>query len=399
MIRVFLRNSADRRYIRMYYIDPETDREVVRSAKTSVVREAERAAAAWEVELRAGRGGDVASWEAFRQRFEDEYLASRPKSTQTSYLKAFNHFERLVGTPKQMTTVTTSLMSRFASDLRTKGGNRGAVGPTTVNSTLRHLRAALRWGARMGMLPVAPVIEMQRIAKRRLARGRAVTNAEFAAILKAVPEVVGKRLAAEWARLLRGIWLSGMRLSEAMIVSWTDAPVRVTLDTTPPRTYWHSEGHKARNDQVIPMTPDFAALLAETPHEDRTGVVFDPKIPGRVVEMTLASKTISAIGRKAGVFVSEDRSKPASAHDLRRSFGQRWALKVPPLVLKTLMRHKSMETTMSYYVDLELDDIAPFLWAGESNAAVSGPPSGPPPRIEPKKIPSKTPRKSLVLTP
>ena len=40
----------------------------------------------------------------------------------------------------------------------------------------------------------------------------------------------------------------------------------------------------------------------------------------------------------------------ASAHDLRRSFGFRWAKRVMPLILQKLMRHADITTTMEFYV-------------------------------------------------
>jgi integrase len=55
--------------------------------------------------------------------------------------------------------------------------------------------------------------------------------------------------------------------------------------------------------------------------------------------------------------------KFASAHDLRRSFGTRWAPRLKPATLQLLMRHKSIETTMKYYVCQDSDDVADELWA------------------------------------
>jgi hypothetical protein len=37
---------------------------------------------------------------------------------------------------------------------------------------------------------------------------------------------------------------------------------------------------------------------------------------------------------------------------------------VLPAVLKKMMRHSSIETTMSYYVDLDAAEVADQLWAG-----------------------------------
>ena len=37
--------------------------------------------------------------------------------------------------------------------------------------------------------------------------------------------------------------------------------------------------------------------------------------------------------------------KTASAHDLRRAFGERWAARLMPAQLMELMRHETIETT------------------------------------------------------
>lgn len=53
---------------------------------------------------------------------------------------------------------------------------------------------------------------------------------------------------------------------------------------------------------------------------------------------------------QANVLVNNSKNKFASAHDLRRSFGERWATRVMPQVLMELMRHESIETTLKFYV-------------------------------------------------
>jgi len=58
------------------------------------------------------------------------------------------------------------------------------------------------------------------------------------------------------------------------------------------------------------------------------------------------------IGEKAGVVVKLTEKKGeavkeiASAHDLRRAFGFRWSRRVMPTVLRELMRHADISTTM-----------------------------------------------------
>ena len=69
---------------------------------------------------------------------------------------------------------------------------------------------------------------------------------------------------------------------------------------------------------------------------------------------------------------SREVVKYASAHDLRRSFGTRWAKRTMPAVLQKLMRHSSIETTLRYYVDLQADEIADELWRDRERGSVAG---------------------------
>ncbi|CAN0355024.1 unnamed protein product, partial [Ectocarpus sp. 4 AP-2014] len=54
--------------------------------------------------------------------------------------------------------------------------------------------------------------------------------------------------------------------------------------------------------------------------------------------------------------------KFATAHDLRRSLGQRWAHRVPAATLMALMRHESIETTKKFYIGENADATAAVLW-------------------------------------
>jgi integrase len=54
--------------------------------------------------------------------------------------------------------------------------------------------------------------------------------------------------------------------------------------------------------------------------------------------------------------------KYASVHDLRRSFGERWAARIMPQQLKEIMRHELIETTMRFYVGHNAERTADVLW-------------------------------------
>jgi hypothetical protein len=73
------------------------------------------------------------------------------------------------------------------------------------------------------------------------------------------------------------------------------------------------------------------------------------------------------IGEVAGVKVSTHprtgKVKFTSAHDLRRTLGERWAARVMPVQLMELMRHKNIETTLRYYVGANAQRTAQTIWA------------------------------------
>lgn len=133
-----------------------------------------------------------------------------------------------------------------------------------------------------------------------------------------------------------------------------------------------AERQKSHRDELLPTVPEFEAFLKDVPAIERHGHVFPLNWRrnnfrgGRRIDTV--SKTITAIGKAADIVVSVKggRTKYASAHDLRRSFGDRWAAKVQSLTLKTLMRHESIETTERYYVTRRAETVMDEL-RGDTN--------------------------------
>ena len=101
-----------------------------------------------------------------------------------------------------------------------------------------------------------------------------------------------------------------------------------------------------------------------------------PLVNGRPASLDAVKRQISAIGEASGLVVNSEAGKHVTAHDLRRSFGTRWALKVHPLVLKKLMRHETLDTTLRFYVDLDDSQITdailhPVAYTSTHTAAAS----------------------------
>ena len=77
-----------------------------------------------------------------------------------------------------------------------------------------------------------------------------------------------------WTRYLYGMWLSGLRLQESIALSWDeDADFGVDLSGDYPAFRIKARAQKGRRSETVPMTPDLATWLLETPQEDRTGRV------------------------------------------------------------------------------------------------------------------------------
>lgn len=215
----------------------------------------------------------------------------------------------------------------------------------------------------------------QRAKGQRLMRGRPITTEEFERMIKAIPKVRSYD-AQIWERYLTGMWLSGLRLAESTMLSWEDdAPLAVDLSGRHPRLRIYAEAEKGHQDRLLPLTPDFAAFLLETPSDQQEGRVF--KLIGRRTRKLITPRRIgrivSDIGRQANVVVNKSERKFASVHDLRRTFGTRWARRVMPATLQLLMRHASIETTMKYYVDLNADELGDDLWKQFGSHAKTAP--------------------------
>ncbi|MCY2963524.1 MAG: tyrosine-type recombinase/integrase [Planctomycetota bacterium] len=375
--RVDVLDKSARRFLQLRARNATTNQEKTRSAKTAVRRDAERAAAIWESDLNQfGPESPLSAnlaWFDFTRQYQLEHLRSLAESSEKRANWALREFEKTMH-PRTIGEVTAEHLSQFAAKLRAR-----KVAESTIYSLLGQVRAAFAWGVGVGLVDAVPRIpKVQRAktgSKSKVMKGRPISDSEFELLIKAIPEVVGDDRAAEWEFLLRGLWLSGMRIEEAVLMRWQAIPGRASDCIVPdfsgrrPMFRVPAEGEKGFRDRILPMTPDFAEFISKVPAELRTGFVFklarkkvksaSPESPSK----WWVSRTISQIGEEANVIVDSRGPKFASAHDLRRSFGTRWARLVLPQVLRELMRHESLETTMRFYVQIESETTSDAVFA------------------------------------
>jgi integrase len=149
-------------------------------------------------------------------------------------------------------------------------------------------------------------------------------------------------------------------VNEAAMLHWSHGPVQINLTGKFPMIDF-AFGDKGGHRQ-LPITPGFARLLRRTSHR---GYVFNPRLSRGVTRCRDTwSHKIGEIGGKANIVVDPKTQKRASAHDLRRSFLQRWRGKVDAAILQILARHESFETTKQYYLSDEAESVASAIWSG-----------------------------------
>jgi integrase len=356
------------RNLMMRYRDPVSGRQVARTTKTRNATKAEREAAKWEAELREGRYKTQSrmTWAEFREKYETEVLPGLSDGTGDCKASVFNYIEKTIN-PQRLAELTTARLSAFASMLRA-----GGMKETTLAVHLAHLKPVLKWAVRQGYLRAMPDIDMPKRAKgiSQAMRGRPITGEELDRMIAKVPDK-RKREPEKWQRLLRGLNLSGLRLGEALALSWDDdAPICVCTDGKYPALRIRAEAEKAHRDRLLPIAPEFAEFLLAIPKANRRDLVFGIYgQSGKPLSTKRASRYISAIGKAANVVTNKAENRYASAHDLRRSFGTRWARRVPPAILRDLMRHSSITTTMTYYVSQSAEDVGDVLRSAVGNTA------------------------------
>ncbi|MBS0205541.1 MAG: site-specific integrase [Planctomycetes bacterium] len=244
---------------------------------------------------------------------------------------------------------------------------------------MAHVLAALNWANLQNWLPNAPKVRKIKTSKHDAMKGRPITEDEFKGMLAAVPSVVGDEAAESWRYTLRGLKESGLRINELMNVSW-DKPRTIKpiwQDGLHPVLEIPAAMQKNNRDQEIPLLPGFESLLLETPTELRSGWIFEPKslqlrlgrgIRHQRPNADWVGRIISRIGKAANIVVEEADPKTghpekyASAHDLRRTCGERLRESgVPPLVISRVMRHSSWETTQRHYAPGNVESDAKVL--------------------------------------
>ncbi len=379
-IKVNVNSYGPGRSLVLRWTDPFTGQRKTKSAGTTDKGKAERAAGNLERKLNAGKSATNGriSWQDFTWRVMDEHLPGQAQNTLKHTMTVFRTVERTIK-PQRLGDLTANRLSLMVAQLR-----KEHKAEATIVSYLATLRPTLQWAVKMNLLPAVPTFPDLKREKKKLKskamKGRAVQPEEFQQMIVATRKVVGEKAALSWQFFLRGLWWSGLRLTEGINLYW-DRDDKLCVNTTGERPMiWIPAGEqKSGEDQYHPMAPEFAKMLEAIPVDERYGPVFKLETISGASGNTdtrhpvWVSQIITRVGKEAKIVVNEkmrpgeDGSlervvKYASAHDLRRAFGERWAGRLFPVDLQALMRHKDIKTTMKYYVGHNAQRAAESIW-------------------------------------
>ncbi len=282
------------------------------------------------------------TWPKFREMYMQKYASGFQRNTIENIKYALDKAEELIDPQyaEHLLNLHDFYMACLEDDM-----SRG-----TAMTYVKKVRGMLQWGIRQKLV-IGKITEPdipRRLLEKRLPKEP--VSEEHLQIL------FNERCRGrpDWEFLCRGLLYSGMRIEEAEVLQWDAGPFRVAL--TKPHAFFHvlASADKAKCDRYLPMVNEFRELLETVPTLQRQGYVFMPQIAAaedrhklRVIAKTIGGRQLrKIIHRRIG------------PHDYRRTFASRWALLVPPVVLKELMRHSTIDTTMRYYVRVESARVA-----------------------------------------
>ena len=345
---------------------------VSRSTGCRRATDAERVRADAERDLERALHRERYGFDEVVERYVDEVLAGTGSANQNKYWSAVNNLKRFQD-PAVVDDIDTDCIAEWVRKMRDD-----SLSEATISNYLTYVKRFVEWCAKpqIGLTRMAPLITKPKLPQER-SKGRPITLEEFERMRDKAAVVVGQAAAPSFERLLDGLWLSGLRLGEALRLHWRRENAKQIV-VLPGGTGFKLEipavGQKRRKFELYVPHEDFQVFLGRVCPSMRHGAVFNPlnRDGNRHGRSDTVGKLISDMGQRAGIVVEYDDKGPvkyASQKDLRASFAMRMIVRgVHPRKLQLLMRHSSIETTMKYYATLDPDSYDPVPRAANSVA-------------------------------
>ena len=267
----------------------------------------------WDRKRMQGKLGLLDPSRITLEQFKEQFLIERhghiAESTLERYSFALQAIINLEGSGLLLRSLTASRISKWASLRLTSG-----IKPISVNTDLRHIKAALRWAAKRGFLESAPEIEMVRQPKRL---PRHLTPAEMDRFFDAEPDPLRRRL---W---MFALW-TGLRREELLGFQWQNI-----IWGARPTARIIGKGDKER---LVPLLPKAVEALGDIKD---IGPVWPQVHPATL------SKWFKRTAKEAGL--------SAHLHDTRHTcFTYLLSKGVKLKVVQTIAGHSDIRITQEY---------------------------------------------------
>src|SRR5262249_24407017 len=152
-----------------------------------------------------------------------------------------------------------------------------------------------------GFIPKLPKIDMPKVPKKSFIRK--IVMEQFERLLMFAPDDC-------WRAFMETAWYTGMRRNEMLEMVWESDAGKPWVDFANGKIRIPAEYNKSGADQWIPLHPVLADVLK--PRRQESGRLFPLSQSPREV-----SRKFTKLAKKAGLKIT--------LHDLRRSFGSRYA--------------------------------------------------------------------------
>lgn len=330
-------------YLRYFEFNPITGdhREKWKSTRTTVRKIAEAQRRDLEHQLASyDSSSSCTRWDDFKREFIEKQMARKPATTLACYTNSLQVFER-VAKPTSLQAITPPVIEDFA-DARLKEG----VAHATVNRDLRHLKAALRWAERRGLIERAPDFHglFVRVPKKAPV---VIPEADFLAMVAACesPDTKFEKCTGGWWRTFFYIaYYLGLRRGELLALSWRD------IDFEHRELRVMASSSKGRKERVLPLSDSLASLLRDWKSQNKGAGKADPVLAWPHDNIRGLYDDWATIQNAAGI--------PKDQHyvpkNLRSSCASALiASQVPTIVVKDILGHATVATTENYYVNTE----------------------------------------------
>lgn len=328
-------------YVRYWELRPDgrTWREVWKSTKTTVKKDAEQIRRKIERELDAGRRYDAdMPWVDFVKVFLEKHSARKAARTQDTYKLCLDTFTA-TAKPNRLSDVPLGMLEDYAN-ARLEAGNSGS----TVNKEIRHVRSAIRWAFRREYITKLPDFAAVFV---RVDQKQPITipDEDFLAMLKALQDpklVLRKRDRGWWRMFLYVAYYLGLRRSEILGLVWDSLSFDTLEVHVSPLT------SKGRKDRVIPMAPELAQVLLEWKESQQPTKGKDEVLPWPYDSYRQLYLDWHIIQKAAGI--------PDGQHYVPQNCRSSCdsgliAAGVPTVVVKDFLGHGTVTTTEKFYIN------------------------------------------------